>query len=89
MSKDKTKNTEFYLVRETLMQSIVSDVVSFLIFVALLSTNYFLWEGEWFVTVFLMMVWLIVLTLKAKGRMKRFDSEEDLIEFLEKELRNE
>jgi cell division protein FtsW (lipid II flippase) len=81
----KGSKSEFYYIRESAIQSIIADIFSFGIFFIFLTVNYKLWEGETIVTVFLCILWLLVLTGKFSKSMKVFYKKEDLIKYLQEE----
>lgn len=74
---------QIYYVRESAVQSIISDIVSVGFLVGVLTLNYKVWNGDWYVTVFLLFMWLIFISGKANRRIKRFNTDQELISYLQ------
>lgn len=73
----------FIIVHETLRQSILSDTFSFLMIALMLIFNHYLLSGNVLIDLcFMYMAWLIMLS-RSNKKMKRFDTKEEAIKFLE------
>jgi hypothetical protein len=83
------KTTKYVYVKESLIQSILADIVSFGSFFILLTINYKVWEGERIVTIFLLILWLLFGASKVGilGERKVFLSDDQLRDYLEKKRR--
>lgn len=84
----KNKNRIYY-VRESALQSIISDVVSFGFLILVMTLNVLYWGGRWYVTVFLLVIWVLFATGKASKRMQQFHTRSELVDHLIKELEEE
>lgn len=78
------KETKFYYVKESLLQSVLADIVSFGGFFVLLTINYKFWEGEQIVTIFLLVLWVSFTMSKIGvfGKKEVFRSDTELIKYL-------
>lgn len=83
-NKIKTKTRIFY-IRESLFQSILSDLFTFGSFFILITINYKFWKGEWFVTLTLVIMWFVMVSARSSKNMKRFNNNKELIEYLDSE----
>ena len=88
MGEDKNLKRIYY-VRESALQSIISDAVSFGFLILVMTLNFLQWGGHWYVTVFLLILWVIFATGKASRRMKQFHTRSELVDHLIKELEEE
>ena len=86
---DKENQKRIYYVRESALQSIVSDAVSFGFLILVMTLNFLQWGGHWYVTVFLLFLWVIFATGKASRRMQQFYTRSELVDHLIKELEEE
>ena len=74
----------FIIVHETLIQSILADIFSFLTIAGLLLFNHYLLSGNVLIDLcFMFMAWIVMLS-KGNKKMKRFNTKEEAIKFLEK-----
>ncbi len=87
MDKDNLKR--IYYVRESALQSIISDIVSFGFLILVMTLNFTHWGGHWYVTLFLLILWVLFAAGKANRRMKQFYTRSDLVDHLIKELEEE
>ena len=75
----------FIIVHETLIQSILADIFSFLTIALLLLFNHCLLSGNVLIDLcFMFMAWIVMLS-RGNKKMKRFDTKEEAIKFLEKQ----
>ena len=86
---DKDNQKRIYYVRESALQSIISDTVSFGFLILVMTLNFTNWGGHWYVTVFLLILWVLFATGKASRRMKQFYTRSELVDHLIKELEEE
>ena len=86
--EDKNQKRIYY-VRESALQSIISDAVSFGFLILVMTLNFLQWGGHWYVTVFLLFLWVIFATGKASRRMQQFYTRSELVDHLIKELEEE
>ena len=86
---DKENQKRIYDVRESALQSIISDAVSFGFLILVMTLNFLQWGGHWYVTVFLLFLWVIFATGKASRRMQQFYTRSELVDHLIKELEEE
>ena len=87
MSNDNEK--KIYYVRESALQSIISDVVSFGFLILVMTLNFLYRGGHWYVTIFLLILWVLFAAGKASRKMKQFYTRSDLVDHLIKELEEE
>lgn len=74
----------FIVVHETLIQSILADIFSFLMIALLLLFNHYLLSGNVLIDLcFMFMAWIVMLS-RGNKKMKRFNTKEEAIKFLEK-----
>lgn len=86
---DNTKLKTIYYVRENAVQSIISDVVSFGFLILVMTLNFTHWGGHWYVTIPLLLLWVMFAAGKASKRMKQFYTRSELVDHLIKELEEE
>ena len=86
---DKENQKRIYYVRESALQSIISDAMSFGFLILVMTLNFLQWGGHWYVTVFLLFLWVIFATGKASRRMQQFYTRSELVDHLIKELEEE
>ena len=71
------------IVHETLIQSILSDIFSFLAIASLLLFNHYLLSGNVLIDLcFMFMAWIVMLS-RGDKKMKRFSTKEEAIKFLQ------
>ncbi len=87
MSEDNQKR--IYYVRESAIQSVISDVVSFGFLILVMTLNALYWGGRWYVTIFLLIMWVMFVAGKANNKLKRFHTRSELVDHLIKELEEE
>ena len=75
----------FIIVHETLIQSILADIFSFLMIASMLLFNHYLLSGN--VLLDLCFIYMAFIVMKSKGnkKTKRFNTKEEAIKFLEKQ----
>jgi len=76
------KETKIYYVRESLIQSVLSDTFSFAVFAGLLLFNHKVLDGRWYIDIFFLMITMMFLSAQSKA--KEFNTNKELIEFLQK-----
>ena len=86
---EDNKLKRIYYVRESAIQSIISDCVSFGFLILVMTLNVMYWGGRWYVTVFLLILWVLFAAGKANRRMQQFYTRSDLVDHLIKELEEE
>jgi hypothetical protein len=86
---DNENQKRIYYVRESALQSIISDAVSFGFLILVMTLNFLQWGGHWYVTVFLLFLWVIFATGKASRMMQQFYTRSELVDHLIKELEEE
>ena len=74
----------FIIVHETLIQSILADIFSFTMIALMLLFNHYLLSGNVLIDLCFMFMAFIVMKSKGNKKMKRFDTKEEAINFLEK-----
>lgn len=73
----------FIIVHETLIQSILSDIFSFLTITSMLLFNHYLLSGNVLIDLcFMFMAWIVMLS-RGDKKMKRFNTKEEAIKFLQ------
>lgn len=87
--KIETTEKKFYYVRESAVQSIIADTVSFGFLILVMTLNSLYWGSRWYVTIFLLVLWVLFAAGKASQRMKQFNTRSDLVDHLIKELEDE
>lgn len=75
----------FIIVHETLLQSILADIFSFLTIAGLLLFNHYLLSGNVLIDLCFMYIAFIVMKSKGNKKMKRFDTKEEAIKFLQEQ----
>ena len=75
----------FIIVHETLIQSILADIFSFLTIAGLLLFNHYLLSGNVLIDLYFMYMAFIVMKSKGNKKMKRFDTKEEAIKFLQEQ----
>ena len=81
MEKEK-KVTEFYYFRESALQSIVADVVTFGILFSGFLVNALLLGGKWYIHIFFMIVFFIAASAKANKRARRFTNLKEFQDYV-------
>ena len=71
--------------RESAMQSIIADTYTFGVLAFMLTINYKFWAGDWYVTIFLLVIWLLATPGRTMSKMTYTDKTK-LIEDLQREL---
>ncbi len=75
----------FIIVHETLLQSILADIFSFLTITLLLLFNHYLLSGNVLIDLcFIFMVWLVMMSI-GQRKTRRFNTKEQAIKFLEEQ----
>jgi hypothetical protein len=75
----------FIIVHETLIQSILADIFSFLTIASLLLFNHYLLSGNVIIDLcFMFMAWIVMLS-RGDKKMKRFNTKEEAIKFLQEQ----
>lgn len=75
----------FIIVHETLIQSILSDIFSFLTIALLLLFNHYLLSGNVLIDLcFIFMAWIVMLS-RGNKKIKRFNTKEEAIKFLQEQ----
>lgn len=73
------------IVHETILQSILADIFSFSMIALLLLFNHCLLSGNVLIDLcFMFMAWIVMLS-RGNKKMKRFNTKEEAIKFLEKQ----
>ena len=83
-----SKNNIYY-IRESAIQSIISDVFTFTCLFAFFLGNKFFLGGRWYIDFFMFIMLHIVLLRRANNRLKTFSTNKELLDFLEEETRHE
>lgn len=75
----------FIIVHETLIQSILADIFSFLMIASLLLFNHYLLSGNVLIDLcFIFMAWTVIISMGNK-KIKRFNTKEEAIKFLQEQ----
>lgn len=73
------------IVHETLIQSILADIFSFIMIASMLLFNHYLLGGNVLIDLcFMYMAWLVMVSIGQK-KTRRFNTKESAIKFLEKQ----
>ena len=75
----------FIIVHETLIQSILADIFSFSMIALMLLFNHYLLGGNVLIDLCFMYMAFIVMKSKGNKKMKRFDTKEEAIKFLQEQ----
>nr|DAX29296.1 MAG TPA: hypothetical protein [Caudoviricetes sp.] len=75
----------FIIVHETLIQSILADIFSFLTIASMLLFNHYLLSGNVLLDLCFMYMAFIVMKSKGNKKTKRFNTKEKAIKFLEEQ----
>jgi len=54
-----------------------------------MTLNFLYWGGHWYVTIFLLFLWLLFIAGRGKAKMREFSSRSEVIDTLIKELEEE
>ena len=75
----------FIIVHETLIQSILADIFSFLTIALMLLFNHYLLGGNVLIDLcFMYMAWLVMVSI-GQRKTRRFNTKEEAIKFLEEQ----
>ena len=75
----------FIIVHETLLQSILADIFSFLTIASMLLFNHYLLSGNVLIDLcFIYMAWLVMMSI-GQRKTRRFNTKEEAIKFLEEQ----
>lgn len=77
------KKKEIIYFRESLIQSVLSDIVSFGFIIGGLLFNKFVLSGKWYIDIFFMLLFLILSLSKVNSKKQTFTSKEELLKYLE------
>jgi len=70
--------------RESLAQSLIADAISFTGFVGLMTLNYMFWDGAWYTTIAILIIWgLWSASVALRNKSTVFTSRKDLIKYLQ------
>lgn len=73
------------VVREGLIRSIVSDTVTFGFLISLMFLNVWYWGGHWYVTFFIMFLWLFSVMGRSMKMRREFRTNAEAIKYLQEE----
>lgn len=73
------------IVHETLLQSILADIFSFSMIALMLLFNHYLLGGNVLIDLCFMYMAFIVMKSKGNKKMKRFNTKEEAIKFLQEQ----
>lgn len=85
MSEATKKDAKYIYMREGFVRSVVADIITFGGWILLMFLNFNYWGGHWYVTIFLLIVWLLGTIGRASNRVKYFYTAEDVLKYLEAE----
>ena len=75
----------FIIVHETLIQSILADIFSFLMIASMLLFNHYLLGGNVLIDLcFMYMAWLVMMSI-GQRKTRRFNTKEEAIKFLKEQ----
>jgi len=75
----------FIIVHETLIQSILADIFSFLMIASMLLFNHYLLGGNVLIDLcFMYMAWLVMVSI-GQRKTRRFNTKEEAIKFLQEQ----
>ena len=75
----------FIIVHETLIQSILADIFSFLMIASMLLFNHYLLGGNVLIDLcFMYMAWLVMVSIGPR-KTRRFNTKEEAIKFLQEQ----
>lgn len=86
---DNDNQKRIYYVRESAIQSYISDATSFGFLILVMTLNALYWGGHWYVTIFLLIMWVLFIAGKASRKTKQFYTRSELVDHLIKELEEE
>lgn len=86
---DKPANTRIIYVREGAVQSMLSDLWTFGLLAGITHLNFTYWGGRWYLTLFIVFLWLVYISGRAQAKKREFWSREDVIKTLQDELKEE
>lgn len=78
----KTMDKEYIYVRESAIQSIISDIFTFGMFIGLMTLNFTYWGGKWYTTIFIMALWLGTVMSRTSARIHKFHTAQEVIDYL-------
>lgn len=74
--------TQFYYYRESLLQSVLSDIMTFGFIFGMFFANAIYFGGKWYIYVFSMFLMFVQSYGRATGRAKVFTSKKELQDFV-------
>lgn len=75
----------FIIVHETLIQSILADIFSFIMIASMLLFNHYLLGGNVLIDLcFMYMAWLVMVSI-GQRKTRRFNTKEEAIKFLQEQ----
>lgn len=80
------KKIEYVFFRESLVQSVLSDLVTFGFIFAGFFANAFYFGGKWYIYLFFMFMMFITGFVATHKDKRAFTNKKDLLEFAKKEL---
>ncbi len=83
MTNEDKKEKVYIFYRESLVQSIASDVLTFGILLSALWINFVMLANNWITTIFIIFMWFMWLGARSSSGGKRFTNKKDLQKFLE------
>lgn len=79
----KKVEKQFIYNRESLVSSVVADCVTFGFLVGLMFLNFQYWTGRWYVTVVILITWVLSAAAKGSKRVHTFYTVDECIAYLE------
>lgn len=77
--------TKFIYHRGSFLGSVLSDLITFSLLIGLLSLNFSQWGGRWYVTIFILWIWLLAVTAWGSKKVHKFYSIDECIDYLTEE----
>lgn len=80
------RKTKVYYVRESFVQSLLADMVSFGFLIGMFFVNEYWLSSKWYIDIFIMLLFFMLAIAKGSKRYQVFNSVEDLKNYLDKQL---
>jgi len=85
----KVPEKRIIYVRETALQSVLSDAFTFGILIGISTLHFVYWGAHWYMGILIVFLWLVFVAGRAQSKKREFGSRSEVIDTLIKELEEE
>ena len=85
----KKPEARIIYVRETALQSVLSDIFTFGILIGISTLHFVYWGAHWYMGILIVFLWLVFVAGRAQSKKREFSSRSEVIDTLIKELEDE